>query len=387
MPLDDAGNKNINLSAEFLSYQQELMSMTATKTSLYHPVSLNREYLAGKMLEKVGKKHSKQWNNFSIEHRVQVREAFLESIRSLEESLATGTPAFLIDQALWEKSRFSAGNFPSGFVVSFFKIFKKVLSVDLPQDYQKNAIAFAVKTVSVLKSKSAGTGTSADTRTTLSPAAQSFLKAVLGGDPARGRAVIEKALGAGTPVSEIYTGIFQPVLRETGLLWQQNKATIAQEHFVAGVIRQIMEQIHDRVAATRKTKRQKKRVVAACVGEELHEIGIRMVADFFEMDGWDVYFTGANTPAKSILAAVQQNKAGVLALSITMPSRLSDLRYLVRLLRADADTAHVKIIVGGYPFSILPDLWKQVGADAVAAGAEEAVAAANQLTTGIRRTE
>ncbi|MGB9176499.1 MAG: cobalamin-dependent protein [Methanoregula sp.] len=361
--------------------------MTATKTSLYHPVSLNREYLAGKMLEKVGKKHSKQWNNFSIEHRVQVREAFLESIRSLEESLATGTPAFLIDQALWEKSRFSAGNFPSGFVVSFFKIFKKVLSVDLPQDYQKNAIAFAVKTVSVLKSKSAGTGTSADTRTTLSPAAQSFLKAVLGGDPARGRAVIEKALGAGTPVSEIYTGIFQPVLRETGLLWQQNKATIAQEHFVAGVIRQIMEQIHDRVAATRKTKRQKKRVVAACVGEELHEIGIRMVADFFEMDGWDVYFTGANTPAKSILAAVQQNKAGVLALSITMPSRLSDLRYLVRLLRADADTAHVKIIVGGYPFSILPDLWKQVGADAVAAGAEEAVAAANQLTTGIRRTE
>jgi len=65
-----------------------------------------------------------------------------------------------------------------------------------------------------------------------------------------------------------------------------------------------------------------------------------------------------------------------------MPSRLPELRYLVRSLRADAETARVKIIVGGYPFSIQPGLWKQVGADAVAAGAEEAVAAANRLTNG-----
>jgi methanogenic corrinoid protein MtbC1 len=40
----------------------------------------------------------------------------------------------------------------------------------------------------------------------------------------------------------------------------------------------------------------------------------------------------------------------------------------------------VKIIVGGSPFAILPDLWHQVGADAVAATAEEAVAVANRVT-------
>jgi methanogenic corrinoid protein MtbC1 len=46
----------------------------------------------------------------------------------------------------------------------------------------------------------------------------------------------------------------------------------------------------------------------------------------------------------------------------------------------------VKIIVGGFPFGIMPDLWKQVGADAVAAGAEDAIAAANRLTAGKRGT-
>jgi methanogenic corrinoid protein MtbC1 len=42
--------------------------------------------------------------------------------------------------------------------------------------------------------------------------------------------------------------------------------------------------------------------------------------------------------------------------------------------------ARVKIIVGGYPFAVIPDLWERVGADAVAAGAEDAVAAARRLT-------
>ena len=39
----------------------------------------------------------------------------------------------------------------------------------------------------------------------------------------------------------------------------------------------------------------------------------------------------------------------------------------------------VKIIVGGYPFTISPDLWRQTGADAFAPSAAEAVAIAEAL--------
>lgn len=358
--------------------------MTTTGTALYNPVSLNREYLAGKLLEKYAEKHPKIWRNLSLHHRVQVREEFLATIRSLEESLATGSPAFLINHACWVQSRFAAGHFPPKFSDSFFGIFKDVLLRELPQDYRKKAGVFAGKAISLLKSTSAGTGASPDVKTTISPVARSFLKYLLAGEQARGRAVIDKALAAGTPVRDIYTGIFQPVLWETGRLWQEDGATIAQEHYVTSVIRQMMDQQHDRIAATGRTSRRKKTVVAACAGEELHEIGIRMVADFFEMDGWNLYYIGANTPAKSILDTVKEQKADVVALSITMPSRLPELRYLVRSLRADKDTAKVKIIVGGFPFGIIPDLWKQVGADAVAAGAEDAVVAANRLTAGTR---
>lgn len=360
--------------------------MTAAGITLYRPVSLNRDYLTGKMLEKIAANHDKTWSRFSLERRGRVREAFLAGLLSLEESLATGSPAFLIDQARWQQARFAAENFPAEFAVTFFRIFKGVIAAEVPPDFREQGSAYARKAVSALRPGQAGPGTSPDTGTPLPPAARSFLNALLEGDPARGSAIIDKKLAAGVPVKEIYTGIFRPVLWETGKLWQQNRATIAQEHYVSGMIHRIMEQIKGGVTSAGKQGRRKKRVVASSVGAELHEIGIRMVADFFEMDGWDVYSTGANTPAKSILAAVRDHKADVLALSITMPSRLADLHYLIRSLRADKETAQVKVIVGGYPFRVLPDLWKQVGADAVAVGVEDAVAAADRLLAGNRKT-
>jgi methanogenic corrinoid protein MtbC1 len=63
-----------------------------------------------------------------------------------------------------------------------------------------------------------------------------------------------------------------------------------------------------------------------------------------------------------------------------MAFHLPVVHYLVRSLRADPKIKDVKIIVGGYPFNIVPDLWKQVGADAFAGNAEDAVTAANRLS-------
>jgi methanogenic corrinoid protein MtbC1 len=62
-----------------------------------------------------------------------------------------------------------------------------------------------------------------------------------------------------------------------------------------------------------------------------------------------------------------------------MPRHLPDVQYLIRSLRGDPGTAEVKIIVGGYPFRIVPDLWKQIGADAYAGDAAEAVDIARRL--------
>jgi methanogenic corrinoid protein MtbC1 len=168
------------------------------------------------------------------------------------------------------------------------------------------------------------------------------------------------------------------VLRETGRLWQLQKITVAQEHYVSASVSLAISRLHDRIPAS-ETGSRKRTLVAASVANEFHDIGIRIVADFFEMDGWTTYYTGANTPVESLLAMVRDKKADVIAISVTMTSHIPVVHYLIRSIRGDPGMKRVKVLVGGYPFSIVPLLWKQVGADACASDPDEAVATVNRL--------
>ena len=120
-------------------------------------------------------------------------------------------------------------------------------------------------------------------------------------------------------------------------------------------------------------------LVATSVGGELHEIGMRMVADFLEMEGWDTYYLGANTPTDSILLSLEERQADVLAISATLTLHVSKVSELIDQIRTSPSQSTIKILVGGYPFNIARNLWQQVGADGYAPDAQGAVLAANRL--------
>ena len=52
---------------------------------------------------------------------------------------------------------------------------------------------------------------------------------------------------------------------------------------------------------------------------------------------------------------------------------------LVGCVRSLSSHPKIKILVGGYPFNLARDLWRQVGADGHAPDAQEAVWAATRL--------
>jgi methanogenic corrinoid protein MtbC1 len=184
------------------------------------------------------------------------------------------------------------------------------------------------------------------------------------------------AVGAGARVKDIYLHVFQRTQREIGRLWQMNRLTVAQEHYCTAATQLIMSQLYSHIFAT---ERIGHRAVVTCVGGELHELGARMVADFFEMDGWDAYYLGANTPADSIVHTVEEREAEVLAISTTMTFHVSAVADLIAQVLAVEAVAAVKILVGGYPFNLSPGLWKQIGAHGYAPDAQEAVLLALRL--------
>jgi methanogenic corrinoid protein MtbC1 len=139
-----------------------------------------------------------------------------------------------------------------------------------------------------------------------------------------------------------------------------------------------MAQLYPRIFRTERVGRT---MVATSVAGELHELGIRMVADFFEMDGWDTYYLGANTPAASVVQAAAERKAEVLGISATMTFHLHAVEELITLARKTAGW-NTKIMVGGYPFHLEPDLWRQLGADLYAADAQQAIYLIDQFSAG-----
>ena len=125
--------------------------------------------------------------------------------------------------------------------------------------------------------------------------------------------------------------------------------------------------------------KKEKRIIVSCTAGELHEIGPRMVADFFEMEGWNSYYFGANTPQTSLIKAIESYKPDVLAVSVTMSYNLSSVSDLIESVKSQSNIGDVKILVGGYPFNLSGKLWKNMGADGFAMDAAGAVKIANSL--------
>lgn len=123
-------------------------------------------------------------------------------------------------------------------------------------------------------------------------------------------------------------------------------------------------------------------MVACSIAGELHEMGIRMLADIFEMEGWDTFYLGANMPNRQLMEALLSYRADLLAISVTLPTHVSHAAQLIQKIRSDKDFSKLKILVGGYPFRINNGLWEKVGADGFAENADLAVSTANKLVNG-----
>jgi methanogenic corrinoid protein MtbC1 len=199
--------------------------------------------------------------------------------------------------------------------------------------------------------------------------ARQYLDALLGCRRHAAASLILNAVEDGMPVKTVYLEIFQPVLREVGRLWHMNRVSVAQEHYITAVTQGVMSQLYPRIFGAEAKNRA---MVACCVSGELHEIGVRMVADCFEMSGWDSHYLGANAPVEETLDMAQSVSAELLAVSATLTSHVGLVANLITSARQRFKNG-VSILVGGYPFNIDPTLWRRLGADGTAQNADDAV--------------
>jgi methanogenic corrinoid protein MtbC1 len=355
--------------------------MAVTDPVIYQPVSLDRRGLVLKAYEAYGNKYPDIYPGYNEYQKARTLEDFSYHLQYLEEALAIGDAAIFIDYAKWAHVLLSSLGLPKDCLSLSLEVLRDLLNTELPTARGIKSDEYITETIAVLASAPTTIPSFIKDDHPLSPVAHEYLNALLNADREQAYTLVLAQFNAGVPARDLYLHVFQPVLHETGRLWQMHKISIAHEHYVTASTQQILARLYTPfIGGSKYTRRNGKTLVAACVESELHEVGMRMVADFFEMDGWNTYYIGANTPSRSIIETVKDRKASAVALSSTMSFHIPQLYSIIRSLRETHETADVTIIVGGYPFNLIPTLWRTIGADAYASSAEEAVIIANQLT-------
>ena len=201
-------------------------------------------------------------------------------------------------------------------------------------------------------------------------AANRFLDAIVAGNRRRAFEVADQAQAAGMDIRGLYLQVFQPALREIGRLWQQNRITVADEHLATAITQAAMARLYERLFAS--ATGGGPLLIAACADSERHEVGLRMVCDILEMEGWDTVFLGAAVPTPDLVRMVCERKPQVVALSASLGPSVGRVEAAVRAIRQDCGAEQPVIAVGGRPFSADPELARRMGADLTASDAAEA---------------
>lgn len=159
-------------------------------------------------------------------------------------------------------------------------------------------------------------------------------------------------------------------------MWHAGDLHIAEEHLITTTTQTAMALLRER---GRPEASKDRTALLGCVAGNVHDIGIRVVSDFFEMAGWRTVNLGSDVPDEELARSVQRFDADVVVLAATLDPHLPAVQRAIQAIRG-LDGQDVKIIVGGPAFENAPDLWRKIGADGYAARVEDAEALADRLT-------
>ena len=157
--------------------------------------------------------------------------------------------------------------------------------------------------------------------------------------------VVDDLINSNVTVDTVYTQLFQHSLYQVGDYWEKNKISVATEHMATAITENLMIRLQPQLFTTERTG---KKAVIACVANEYHQVGAKMIADIFEMNGWDGYFIGANTPTAELIRFLEGQNPDLIGLSLSIYFNLPELKSTVAQIRQRFP--NMPILVGGQAF-------------------------------------
>ncbi|MGL5977799.1 MAG: cobalamin B12-binding domain-containing protein [Erysipelotrichaceae bacterium] len=135
---------------------------------------------------------------------------------------------------------------------------------------------------------------------------------------------------------------------------------IFEEHVRTNLIKLVMDYCTLYMQESYEKNRKQEAAIILCPSNELHDVGARMVADYFTLLGWDTYFAGANTPMEAVKKGIVHRKVKLVVVSISNYLNLSEGRRMVHALKKEFGK-NIIVVIGGMAFEhnlhILPSFY------------------------------
>ncbi|MBY0271496.1 MAG: cobalamin-dependent protein [Burkholderiales bacterium] len=322
--------------------------------------------------------HGSAYAEFGKRGREACREDLAYHLEFLRPALEFGLLQPMVDYLCWLSDVLHARSIPAGhlglsldWLAEFF-----VAHMDAADGTVVAATLHAARD----KFLAAGnTPTKPPTPPAAWPEAGPFESALLAGNQREALAVVNRCIDRGHSLIEVEMHVIQPALYQIGEKWQANQVTVAQEHMATAIVQSVMTM---GLLRSPPPALISKRILLACVPGNDHAIGLRMVADAFQLGGWDVQYLGANVPTPALVAQAVEWKPDLVGLSVSFPQQLPEVKTIIEQLGARFGSARPAVIIGGLAINRFNRLAGMVGADAYMANAQAALASANSMVSG-----
>lgn len=169
-----------------------------------------------------------------------------------------------------------------------------------------------------------------------------YLTALLAGERSQCARIVQELVAGGTDLKNLYIKLFQRAMYEVGELWESQRISVAVEHVATAITERMLSLVQPLAFGGQNRDRS---IVIACVADEYHQLGGRMIADFCELRGWRGYFLGVDTPLSELLKVIAERRPKLVGLSLSL---MLNLPQLIEALDAiSVRFPELPILVGG----------------------------------------
>ena len=204
---------------------------------------------------------------------------------------------------------------------------------------------------------------------------QDLADSIIKGDNIKSKEIARKLVDEGVPAVEILNNGLMPGMDVVGKKFKANEFYIPEVLIAARAMHAAMDIIKPLLSESGADTKGK--IIIGTVQGDLHDIGKNLVGMMLEGGGYTVIDLGVDIPSEKFVEEIKKNGVKLIGLSALLTTTMTGMKTVIDTLKADKETAGVKVMVGGAPLT--QEYADSIGAAGYASDASSAVDLANEL--------